>query len=60
MASSTYDQGVVVHRLGMDTVFLRASGVVEYQVIQTPREQMSLSSPEESPTLKAFGEVLSA
>jgi phenylacetate-coenzyme A ligase PaaK-like adenylate-forming protein len=33
----TYDQGVVVHRLGMDTVFLRASGVVEYQVIQTPR-----------------------
>jgi len=33
----TYDEGVVVHRLGMDTVFLRASGVVEYQVTQTPR-----------------------
>lgn len=58
----TYDEGVVVHRLGMDTVFLRASGVVEYQVTQTPRgtARMSLSSTEESPTLKAFGEVLSA
>jgi phenylacetate-coenzyme A ligase PaaK-like adenylate-forming protein len=36
-SSSTCGEGVVVRRLGTDTAFLRASGVVEYRGTRTPR-----------------------